>query len=187
MAVPRVLRVFRVRDQGNLEFWVSNVIIVLSTVLGVYLAAQAGYKTALAFETARTQREGYYMRRALMDELSDNLAQADEISKNMIDSGWRFTNSNPAIFKLQSYVWETMKQQSITFQIPSEILTGVRRYYDKSDGIARSLAVGQGTAIEAAKLWQKETQNMRDKVVPAMEKDIAALRNRLTAQGLDVN
>jgi len=110
--------------------------------------------------------------------MSDNLAQADEI--------WRFTNSDPAVFKLQSYVWETMKQQSITFQIPLEILTGVRRYYERSDVFARSLAVGQGTAIEAARLWQKETQNMRDKVVPAMEKDIAALRNRLMAQGLNV-
>jgi hypothetical protein len=79
-----------------------------------------------------------------------------------------------------------MKQQSITFQIPPEILTGVRRYYDRSDGVARSLAVGHGMAIEAARLWQKETQNIGDKVVPTMEKDIAALRNRLTAHGLDV-
>jgi hypothetical protein len=187
MAVPRILRIFKVRDQGNLEFWVSNAVIVMSTVLGVYLAAQAGYKTAVAFELGRTQREGYYMRRALLDELNDNLSQADEISKNMIESGWRFTNSDPALFKLQSYVWETMKQQSTTFQIPSQILTGVRRYYDKSDGIARSLAVGQGTAVDAAKTWQKETQDMRDKVLPAMEKDIASLRNRLAAQGLEVD
>jgi hypothetical protein len=187
MAVPRILRIFKVREEGNLEFWVSNAVIVLSTVLGVYLAAQAGYKTAVAFELARQQREGYFMRRALLDELKDNLDQADEMSKNMMDSGWRFTNSNPEIFKLQSYVWETMKQQSTTFQIPSEILTGVRRYYDKAGGFGRMLAVGQGTAVDGAKQWMKETQDMRDKLIPAMEKDVAALRDRLTAQGLELN
>ena len=55
MAVPRILSIFKVRDEGNLEFWVSNVVIILSTVLGVYLAAQAGYRTALDFELARTR------------------------------------------------------------------------------------------------------------------------------------
>ena len=109
MAVPRVLSIFKVRDEGNLEFWVSNLVIVLSTVLGVYLAAQAGYRTALDFELARTERESFYMRRALLDELKDNLTQADEISKNMAENGWRVRNADPEIFKLQGYVWETMK------------------------------------------------------------------------------
>ncbi|WP_088342876.1 MULTISPECIES: hypothetical protein [Rhodomicrobium] len=187
MAVPRVLRIFKVREQGNLEFWVSNAVIVLSTVLGVYLAAQAGYKTALDFETVRTERESYFMRRALLDELKDNLAQADEISKNMAENGWRFKNSDPEIFKLQSYVWETMKEQSTTFQIPSEVLTGVRRYYDKSGNYAKALAIGQGTAIEAASNWLKDTAALREKVLPVIEKDIAGLREKLVGRGIEVN
>ena len=69
----RILQVFKVRESGNVEFWVSNLVIMVSTVLGVYLAAQAGYKVALEFEVARGERDGYYMRRALLDELKDNL------------------------------------------------------------------------------------------------------------------
>ena len=187
MAVPRVLSIFKVRDEGNLEFWVSNLVIVLSTVLGVYLAAQAGYRTALDFELARTERESFYMRRALLDELKDNLTQADEISKNMAENGWRVRNADPEIFKLQGYVWETMKQQSTTFQIPTDVLTGVRRYYDKSGGYAKSLAVGQGTAMDAAKSWLKDTQEVREKVVPAMERDIAQLREKLVNRGVQIN
>lgn len=159
----------------------------MSTVLGVYLAAQAGYRTALDFETARTERESYYMRGALLDELKDNLSLADAISTNMVENGWRVRGSDPEIFKLQGYVWETMKEQSITFQIPSEVLTGVRRYYDKAGGYARSLAVGQGTAIEAANAWKQDTADMREKVVPAMERDIAALREKLVRRGLELN
>ncbi len=187
MAVPRLLSVFKVREDGNLEFWVSNAVILLSTVLGVYLAAKAGYRTALDFELARTQRESFYMRRALLDELKDNLTQADAISKNMVENGWRFKNSDPDVFKLQGYVWETMKQQSITFQVPSELLTGIRRYYDKSSAYTKALAVGQGTAIEAANSWSKDTQDVREKVVPAMERDIAQLHDKLVDRGLQID
>lgn len=187
MAVPRLLSIFKVRDEGNLEFWVSNAVIILSTVLGVYLAAQAGYRTALDFELARTERESYFMRRAMLDELKDNLVHADEISKNMVENGWRFKASDPDIFKLQGYVWETMKQQSTTFQIPSDVLTGVRRYYDKSNGYTKALAVGQGTAIEAANLWMKDTQEVREKTIPALEKDIDDLRNKLVKRGVQTN
>jgi hypothetical protein len=187
MAVPRILRIFKVREEGNLEFWVSNAVIVMSTILGVYLAAQAGYKTALDFEVARSEREGFYMRRALLDEVKDNLARADDISKHMKENGWRFKASDPEIFKLQSYIWETMKEQDVTFQLPSDILTGVRRYYDKSNGYAKSLAVGQGTAIEAADSWLKDTEEVRSKVVPAMERDIAQLQERLVDRGVRIN
>ncbi len=186
MAVPRVLRIFKVRDQGNLEFWVSNLVIVLSTVLGVFLAAQAGYRTALDFETARGEREGYFMRRALLDELNDNLKQADVFADNIINKdGWRF-QSQKEIFALQNFVWETMKQQSVTFQLPSMILTGVRRYYDTADALAGGLAQGQGTAIELAKSWQKETNSVRETLVPALEHDIADLRGRLAHRGIAV-
>jgi hypothetical protein len=33
---------FRVREKDNAEFWVSHLIVLASTVLGVYLAASAG-------------------------------------------------------------------------------------------------------------------------------------------------
>jgi hypothetical protein len=37
----RVLRIFKVRESGNAEFWLSNLFIMASTIIGVYLAAQA--------------------------------------------------------------------------------------------------------------------------------------------------
>jgi len=79
------------------------------------------------------------------------------------------------------------EQQSTTFQIPSEVLTGVRRYYDKSGGYAKALGVGQGTAIEAANGWMKDTQEVREKVVPAMERDIGQLREKLVNRGVQIN
>lgn len=182
----RMLRIFKVRDQGNAEFWVSNLIIVFSTVLGVYLAAQAGYRTALDFELARGDREGYFMRRALLDELKDNLDQADKLADFIVNKdGWRF-QGNADAYKLQSYVWETMKQQAVTFQLAPAVLTGVRRYYDNAAGYAQSLARGQGTAIEAAKGFSAETKQMRETTLPLLEGDIASLQNRLQSRGVSL-
>jgi hypothetical protein len=68
-----IVRIFRVRESGNAEFWIANLVVMASTIIGVYLAAQAGFKTALQFEVARSERDGFYMRRALLDELKDKL------------------------------------------------------------------------------------------------------------------
>jgi hypothetical protein len=179
----RVLQIFKVRDQGNAEFWVSNLMIVFSTILGVYLAAQAGYKTAIEFELARGDRDGYYMRRALLDEVKDNLETADKWSQWMAQDGWRFRGGDPNAFKLQSYVWDTMKEQAITFQLAPMVLTGIRRYYDNASIHAINLAKGQGTGMDAAKALLEDTKKVREETVPAMEKDIATLKARLEGRG----
>ena len=75
-----LLRLFKVRESGNKEFWLSHAVILLSTVLGVYLAAQAGYRTALDFEVTRAQRDSYFMRVALLDELNDNIEFAEKFA-----------------------------------------------------------------------------------------------------------
>ena len=54
------------------EFWVSHLIIFAGTIIGVYLAASAGLKVAIQFELIKSDRDSYYMRSALLDELKDN-------------------------------------------------------------------------------------------------------------------
>jgi hypothetical protein len=180
----RIFNIFKVRKEGNAEFWVANLVIVFSTVLGVYLAAQAGYRTALDFELARGEREGYFMRRALIEEVKDNLDQADRWADIFINKdGWRFKGS-PDNFKLQGYVWETMKEQATTFQLPPVILTAIRRYYDNAGNYAKDLAQGSGIAVEAAKTYAADTKKMREQTLPLMEKDMGGLKNRLAARGV---
>ena len=141
----RVLRIFKVRESGNAEFWLSNLFIMASTIIGVYLAAQAGFTTAMQFEIARSDRDGYYMRRALLDEVKDNLASVDEWSA--VRKGYaqpHFGRVFPAVrhlggllvrqrrlvepdiapdeLKMKTFVWETMKQQTITFQLAPQLL-----------------------------------------------------------------
>ena len=155
-----IVRVFKVRESGNAEFWIANLIVMASTVLGVYLAAQAGFKTALQFEVARSERDGFYMRRALLDEVKDNLESVDDWSqtfekalRNRISAsyflpsdtwimywsgknGWSNAGIVPDELKMKTFVWETMKQQTITFHDP---VTPVRGPVDVV-GVARQPA-----------------------------------------------
>lgn len=180
----RVPNPFRVRESNNFEFWVSNIVIIFSTVLGVYLAAQAGYRTAVEFEAVRSDRENYFMRRALLEEVKDNLDQADQFANYIINGdGWRFAG-NADQYKLQSYVWETMKEQSTTFQLPPDVLTSVRRYYDSAAAYAENMARGQATAVGAAKALQEETKKVREATLPALEASIERLRVRLEQKGV---
>ncbi len=206
----RVLRIFKVRESGNAEFWLSNLFIMASTIIGVYLAAQAGFTTALQFEIARSDRDGYYMRRALLDEVKDNLTAAGEWgagmektlrnrisadyflpTDNWVDywsekGGWQSSRIKPDELKMQNFVWETMKQQSITFQLAPQLLSGVRRYYDAMEGNMKDMLSQDWKSGRAAKLIMDDTKRMREEIVPAFEKDIAELRDRLTKMSVPV-
>jgi hypothetical protein len=203
-----VLRILKVRESGNAEFWVSNLFIMASTIIGVYLAAQAGFSTALQFEIARSDRDGYYMRRALLDEVKDNVAAADEWSAGMektlrnrisadyflptdnwVDywsekGGWQSSRIKPDEVKMQTFVWETMKQQTITFQLAPQLLSGVRRYYDAMEGNMKEMLGTDWKSAKAAKAIVEDTKRMREEIIPAFERDIAELRDKLTKTGV---
>jgi hypothetical protein len=199
-----------VRESGNAEFWLSNLFVMASTIIGVYLAAQAGFSAALQFEVARSERDGYYMRRALLDEVKDNIAAAGEWSssfertlRNRISdqyflpsdswvtywsekNGWSNSGVVPDELKMKTYVWETMKQQAITFQLAPDLLSSVRRYYDGIEGNMKDMLSHDWKAGPAAKAIVEDTRRMREVTVPAFEKDIAELRSSLEARSIPV-
>ncbi len=209
----RIPNIFRVRESGNVEFWVSNLVIMISTILGVYLAAQAGYKTAVEFEAARNERAGYYMRRSLLDEVKDNLQSVDDWSAEFektlrarisadyflpTDSWityWADKNGccnpgsgspQPEAIRIRTYIWETMKEQSTTFEIPSETLSAIRRFYDNIEANGEEIAGKTWKSGRAAKRILDDVKSMRENVIPALEKDIAELREILKSKSVAV-
>jgi hypothetical protein len=227
MRLLQVFRIFKVRESGNAEFWISNLVIMASTVMGVYLAALAGYKTALEFEVARGERDGYYMRRALLDELKDNLvavkAWGEEFQAHLNEntiiqahlqelqqgadpemvadgqswvawwqaaSAFRHTdfNNNPSEMKLSTFTWDTLKQQSSTFQLPTEYISAVRRYYSGIESNMQDVSTRKHitkTMHAAVAIW-RDSRRIRQEVLPALEKDVAEVRAGLISKGIPV-
>lgn len=178
---------FRVREKDNLEFWVSHALVLLSTVLGVYLAASAGYDAALAFEGLRTEKQGYFMRRALADELSDNLSNAEKWTGYFLEGdAWRF-EGKPEDYPLQTYVWDAMKASDVTFELTPRILTEVRRYYRNTQLSVRDMVSGMSASRPAAEDLRKETKRMRAAVLPLLDGDMKSLKDKLAARGVTVD
>jgi hypothetical protein len=168
----------------GIEIWINNAVVLCSTVIGVYLAARAGYKTALDVAVINQLREGYYLRRALCDEVKDNLDTIDGWMTNYIDKdGWRF-RGDPDAYRLQDFVWKTMQEQTTTFQIPAETLTAVRRYYHNFRLHIQDMMIAP--AIDSAKFMREETRKMREIMIPALESDVAGLRAALAKKGVEV-
>ena len=71
--------------KANWEFWIGNLFVVFSTVLGVYLAAHAALETAIQFEAVRADRDSYYVRTSLHNELKYNIDVYEEIINNYRD------------------------------------------------------------------------------------------------------
>lgn len=236
--VSQAFGIFKVRENGNIEYWVSQFVVLLSTVLGVYLAAQAGYATAMQFEVTRGEREGYYLRRALLTEIKANLKAVDEWSQRydadlraQIDPnyflpnddwvhffndkmGWshlaELTNSKvrmdmrsaslgqmktlrqqnellPGELKMKSFIWDTMKQQVTTFQLPPDLITTVQNYYESMDGNIKDVRSNTEKAGPAAVAIHAETRRMREVVVTYFETEMADLRSRLEAKGVNIH
>jgi hypothetical protein len=204
---------------------ITGAVQLVSTVLGVYLAARAAYRNTVDFEVIRSERDGYFMRAALLEELKDNVAaveawsadfqahlnrnpaiqaHAEELNKNadpeIVRSGhawiawwkagsaFRLTdiNNNPPVLTLSTLIWDAMKQQSVTFQLPADLLSNVRRYYRNMSSSMPQVSTREHLARQqraAVTIWQ-ETQYMRQAVVPAFEKRLAALRKELLRKGV---
>jgi hypothetical protein len=216
------------REEGMMgtitELMISSGVQVVSTVLGVYLAARSAYRNTVV----RSERDGYFMRAALLDELKENIAaveawstdfqvhldrhpaiQAHAVELNesadqeivrtghawvawwKAGSAFKLTDvdDNPSVLSLSTFIWDAMKQQSITFQLPANFLSEVRRYYRSISSSMPHVSTRENLARQqnaAVTIW-RETRHMRETVVPAFEKTLKIHRAELARKGITLD
>lgn len=158
------------------EFWLGNMFIILSTVLGVYLAAHSGLKTAMEFDQISSDKDNYYLRANLRDEVLYNIGITERIIKT-IDKIGTFDRSNYPNF--QTYILDTMKQQPNTLKTPNNILNGVLRYYDDVNSLFDKRRRVLISYPELANKLRDRVASFKKETLVKMEDDLAALRTRL--------
>jgi hypothetical protein len=167
----------------NKEFWLGNMFIMMSTVLGVYLAAHSGLKTAMEFDRISSDRDNYYLRANLRDEVMYNMAICEEIIKT-IDKLGTFDRSNHPAF--QQYVMETMKDQPNTLATPNKILTGVLHYYDDINAMLHQRDRRLISYPELADKMRQRNGEFQKVTMSLIEADLQALKQRLNAADVAV-
>ena len=165
----------------NKEFWIGHFLIMVSTVLGVYLAAHSGLKTAVEFDAITSDRDNYYLRANLRDEVLYNINISEGIIKNIEKWGTFDRKAHP---KFQSYVMDTMKEQSNTLKTPNVILSGTLQYYDR---VERLIEQRKGHSLSypaLAKKLRKEIDDYKKNILSVIDKDQEELKARLAEAGV---
>ncbi len=116
---------------ANWEFWIGNFFVVFSTVLGVYLAAHAALETAIKYDAVRTDRDNYYMRSSLYNELNHNISALEKIIENLRE-GRRYRIQDQYTIHPRYFVWESLKSSPSALTTPPKILAGVSEFYGNS-------------------------------------------------------
>lgn len=179
------LRFMSISGKPNLEFWFTQVVILASTVLGVYLASFAGFEIAVNFDRYQSASEVSYLEKSLRAEVADNIAKVEGWTENY-DQGpmlWHDSRFAPReSFKLDDMVWMTMRYSPRTFEVHPEVLTGVRRFYaevEKHKTVLFQQSRPNGLARKAMKKLAVAASQARANLLPRMDREIAEQENLL--------
>lgn len=169
-------------DHGELSstgFWVGQLLMILATVVGVYLAAEQGLTQAIRYNQYDDIQQNYYLRLSLYDEVSDNVKllrnfDQDYLSKSAPDT--TLVANRPAI---GTYVWDTMQFSPHTLQTPNLFFSAIRRFYRKSESILDRAVTRKLGASYASQLLRAELQIMDKDVLPKLDLNSKQLASQL--------
>ena len=170
----------------SIAFWVSQIFIMVSTIIVVYLAAQSGLEQALKFDDFRQMEDNYYLRASLYDEVSDNVIVVKAYSQNILARSLDTQSIKKNRPQLQQYIWQTMQYSPSTLETPSVILSGVRRFYSDADDIMEKAGSRFYASREAGIKLDKAILEIETVVLPKIKASMVNLKAKLEAEGLDV-
>lgn len=173
----------RIDEVKKASFWISQIFILLATVLGVYLASSQGFKQAMAYGNLQSARNNFYLRKSLRNEIADNITLVGEYIKRL-ETGGLPARKEP--FSLDLFVWESMKNSSCTMETPPELLSEARKFYRGVADLQRKVSDNTyGVKVATDKLNELAT-HMQDDVIPRFDSNIKALETYLEQNGFAI-
>ena len=174
---------FSKRD--NVLFWISQMAVVASTIVGVYLATSEGLKSAIDFHSLTTLEKKYYTLNALRQELTSNndlIKQYTERLLNKDENGEVVSHNGIGTMPdLNWFVWTTMTNSSETLDLPVDILSDANRYYLNLAKTMDTLQRSHGREV----LWDgkalaKLTDETKAGLLQRIDQQLAEYQQRLS-------
>jgi len=130
---PRLSPKLDNRDLSKSSFWISQLFMIIATIVGVFLAAQEGLSQAILFDTLNSKENNFYLRYSLDNEITVNLATLKEYANRVEENKtYDIKAHHPALL---NFVWENMKYSPSTLETPSHILSKASQFYLKANMI----------------------------------------------------
>ena len=170
----------------NWQFWIGNLVVVLSTVLGVYLAAHAALETAIKYEAIKTDRDNYYMRTSLYNEISHNIGALEKIISNLRE-GRRYRTQDQYIIHPQYFVWESLKSSRSALTTPSNILAGINEFYGNTQIVLNKVSERKDFKITfSANDLENQVKKLKESTLPLLENHLENLKEELIANEIEL-
>jgi len=175
------------KELVNTGFWLSNIFMLIATVAGVYLAAQAGLQQAIIFDDMTSKQNNFYLRQSLYEEVKDNVESLKAYNTEYLSRSIPIDElrSNPP--EVSYYVWETMKNSQTTLETPSKFLSEVRRFYSRTESIVEKREKRTYAASHAGKLMKAQIEHMENDVLPELKASADNLKAALKQMNVTVN
>jgi hypothetical protein len=174
------------RDIGSSGFWVGHMLMIMATIIGVFLAAQAGLAQAIKFDQYKDLQSNYFLRQSLLEEVTDNVKILREYEKEYLSQSVANITLKTNRPDLSTYVWESMKFNSATLETPSFYLTSIRRFYSTSMSLIDKAEQQQLSAVFAAKQLKSELDYIESEVIQSLQVNCNKLAEDLMKYGIDV-
>ncbi len=182
-------RLKRVDNQDLLSsgFWITNICMIVATIVGVFLASNEGFRQAMLFDEINTTEANYYLRRSLLLELEDNLTLVEQKVTTLENAQYKRFDPSRDSLVLDLYVWNSMQYSPNTMEVPSELLAGARRYYRSLNVTWQQMAQHQISSQMGLSIVREANQQVTIELLPALKTDLAKLKQELIEYGVQVN
>jgi len=141
-------------DLRSLGFWV--------TIVGVYLAAIAGFDAALKLTLVTADRGTYYVAESMRQELGFNVENMEKYIENAQKEKLLFKEHIAGI-KLNDYVFQASKYSNSTFEIDPKLLSEVSIYYfSVGNAIELYYDSGMQSPSNVMAVVKRETEKLKE-------------------------
>lgn len=172
------------RDLTKSSFWISQVFMIVATIIGVFLAAQEGLSQAILFDTLNGKESNFYLRHSLDNEITVNLTTlreyADTIEKNKT---YDLKSQHPVLL---DFVWENMKYSPSTLETPSHILSKTSLFYLKVNTIINKIENRQYGAKFGANKLRELVTDIENTALKSLRKNHQRLAKELAESNIMV-
>lgn len=153
------------------RFWIGQAMVIVSTILGVYLAANAGFERAVEFDAMTNKRSTYHLLTALEAELKDNIQINNKLATDLNQGN---INRSHYIRRSQmgKFVWQAMKESDNTFLIKADVITGIRRYYQAVEVLRTEYDQSKIPATYFRNRIEEEHKKLDKNVLPVIAEEI---------------
>lgn len=170
------------------SYWVGHLMVILATVLGVYLAATAGFKQALKLELLQSDKGTYHVSESLYQELKFNDNNMRSYLDRISDKNLVF-NEHIAGIRLNEYIFQASKESEATFEIAPSLLTEVSSYYfNMGNALGSYYQSGKESPASLMKIVKAETQKLETrKTLQRLANYNSKLADNLQSRGVPLS